>query len=643
MKLSFCLLWLSLPLVVISLNPSLCQPGIAEEIRLRDLDSHCPFEPPSTLEAWQSRAADLRLQLLVANGLHPSPELDPVAPQIYGRIDKQGYSIEKCIFESLPGFYVTGNLYRPSHIPEGQKVPGILCPHGHWTDARFYDNPPNTVRNLLAIGAERFESGARNHIQARCVQLARMGCIVFHWDMIGYCDSTQISLKRAHGFANQPKESELTEDGWLLFSPLAEAHLQSVFGLQTLATQRAVDMMLDLPEVDPGKIAITGASGGGTQSFVGAAIDERIQVAFPAVMVSTGMQGGCTCENCCLLRTGTGNVEMAGLIAPRALGLTAANDWTRTMPTDGLPQLKQLYKLYSAESKVELFPAVHFEHNFNHVSRTSMYGWMSDHLQLGFEKPVLESDFEIADKSQLTVWDDQHPTPPSGEAFERQLLKLWSEISQGQLTGWLQGDAAQNEQLRQVLRDGWRVCLGLTTNYGKTARPMVLELQPEATEGVVIQLGQEVQARYRCLPLSPAEQALVSNKRLAAAYTYAYNLPAFAKAAQELGIALERLAEEHPQHPLRLTAVGPDAALAIAAAFCVEQSALARNQSPPQMTLSIDPQDFRFAAADSIRHPHFLPGSARYWDLPGLAACLAAEIQFAEDFDSGEFDRLRQP
>ena len=290
----------------------------AETPVLRDLDSHSPFAPPESLPAWEVRAKALRTQLKVSLGMLPSLELDPIQPNIYGRIERDGFSVERVTFESLPGFYVTGNLYRPLEIAAGQPVPGVLCPHGHWTEARFYDAGEKNARDLLASGAERFKNAARNHIQARCIQLARMGCVVFHWDMIGYCDSTQISFERAHRFAEQNKASEQTDAGWLLFSPLAEAHCQSIMGLQTLATRRAVDMLLSLPEVDPERIGITGASGGGTQSFIGAALDDRISLAFPAVMVSTGMQGGCTCENACWLRTGTGNIEIAGLCRAQA-------------------------------------------------------------------------------------------------------------------------------------------------------------------------------------------------------------------------------------------------------------------------------------------------------------------------------------
>jgi hypothetical protein len=428
---------------------------------LRDLKSHCPFRPPATREAWVRRAAALREQLLVTLGLWPMPALDPVRPRIHGRIQLDGYTVEKVVFESLPGLFVTGNLYRPHPIPPGGRMPAVLCPHGHWENARFHDLRPETIARTLATGAERFESAARNPIQARCVQLARMGCVVFHWDMLGYCDSNQISFERAHRFAKQDPATEVTDAGWLLFSPRAESYAQSVMGLQTLAVLRSVDFVISLPEVDPTRIGITGASGGGTQSFIGAAIDPRITVAFPAVMVSTGMQGGCTCENACGVRVGTGNVELASLIAPRPLGLTAADDWTRTMPEDGFPQMQQVYDLFSVRENVALFPALQFDHNFNYVARTAMYGWMNRHLSLGLEEPVLERDFEWLGRENLTVWDAGEQRPEMGEAFERQLLKAFCMSVEDRWNALLA--PGREAEYGKTMKIGWDVVLGLTT------------------------------------------------------------------------------------------------------------------------------------------------------------------------------------
>jgi dienelactone hydrolase len=634
---------------------------LAQQPPLRDLDSHCPFTPPTDLGVWELRAKELTMQLEVSQGLWPKPELDPVKPKIYGKIEKDDYTIEKVTFESLPGLFVTGNLYRPKKVEPGKLMPGVLCPHGHWTNARFYEASPAEVKQLIASGAERFEVAARNHIQARCVQLARMGCVVIHWDMLGYCDSQQINFDRAHRFAKQPAESEVKEDGWLLFSPMAEAHCQSVPGLQTLAGQRAVDVLLSLGDVDPKRIAITGASGGGTQSFIGAALDPRISLAFPAVMVSTGMQGGCTCENSCWLRVGTGNVEMAGLIAPRPMGLTAADDWTRTMPKDGFPELQKLYGLFGAEKKVALFPALHFGHNYNHVARVAMYGWVSDHFGLGYEKPVLEREFDLAQGPALTVWDAEHPQPASGEAFERKLMKDFAANVNSVMRGLLKGDRKQQTELKEILNGGWRVCLGLTSfkleraiaekgegvwnlsspQDGKWSVRELAAGQPSTLSFTVAEKGEPSKvAASLGVVLEGAtltEQPLVSNPRLAAAYTYAYNLPLFSKKARQLGSTIAWITTQYPDKQIAINASGADAALAAAAVACAEQL----NKGPlVNVTVQLDTAGFRFAKAASIRDPNFLPGAARYWDVPGLVACVRTPV-VVKDPSQAEFDELK--
>ncbi|MEY4482656.1 MAG: hypothetical protein RL693_108, partial [Verrucomicrobiota bacterium] len=377
----------------------------AEDMRLqplKDLNGYFPFHPPSSLSEWEVRREQVRRQILVAEGLWPMPTKTPLNAVIHGKIERDEYTVEKVFFESSPGLFVTGNLYRPKKITG--KVPAVMFAHGHWEDARLSEQSEEKLRVEIATGEERFERGGKSRFQSLCVQLARMGCIVWQWDMLSDSDATQLSRDVVHRFATQRPEMNTTEN-WGLYSPQAEAHLQSIMGLQTLNAVRSLDFVLSLPEVDADRIAVTGASGGGTQTFILSGIDPRVKLSFPAVMVSTAMQGGCTCENASLLRVGTGNIEFAGLFAPKPLGMTTANDWTKEMSTKGFPELKQLYAFLGAPNNVMLQRGEHFPHNYNAVSRMAFYGWLNKHFKLGAKEPVVEKDYQRLTRAELSVWD----------------------------------------------------------------------------------------------------------------------------------------------------------------------------------------------------------------------------------------------
>ncbi len=394
---------------------------------VKDLNGYFPFSPPETLSEWEKRAAKLRFQVKVSLGLTPEPDRTPLNPRIHGRIDMGDYTIDKVFFESMPGFYVTGNLFRPKKSKG--RMPGVLCPHGHWANGRFYDAGEAAAKSQVEQGAETDLETARNPIQARCVHLARMGCVVFQYDMIGYADSIQISYDLAHRFGKQ--RPEYNGKNWGLFSPDAEMNLQSIMGLQTWNSIRSLDFLETLKDVDKTRLAVTGASGGGTQTFLLAAVDPRIKVAFPAVMVSTSMQGGCTCENCSLLRVTTGNVELAALFAPQPQGVTAANDWTKEMKTKGFPDLKKVYDLFGKADDVMLLSRTEFGHNYNKVSRTAMYGWFKKYL--GLEGSTVERPYKRMTATELTVWNEEFPRPDADPDFERTLLAYWKKVSERKL------------------------------------------------------------------------------------------------------------------------------------------------------------------------------------------------------------------
>ena len=379
---------------------------------MKDLIGYFPFIVPEDKEQWEDRADELRRRVLVATGIWPLPQRTPLHPVIHSRTQRDGFTVEKVYFESLPDHFVTGLLFRPDDGKADVKRPAVLCPHGH--GGRLQDYGEKKIRQLIADGAERFEGSGRFPKLARCAHLARMGCVVFIFDMLGYADSQQISFELAHRFARQRADFEGAED-WGLFSAQAEMRLQSIMGIQTWNSIRCLDFLEQLPDVDSSRMAVTGGSGGGTQTILLCAIDDRPVAAFPNGMVSTSMQGGCTCENCSLLRIGTGNVELAALFAPKPQAMTAADDWTKEMMTKGYPQLQQLYAMYDAKNNVYCRPLLHFPHNYNYVSRATMYAWFNKHLSLGLEDPVLEEDYEPLTPAEVTVWNEQQTRPAGGD------------------------------------------------------------------------------------------------------------------------------------------------------------------------------------------------------------------------------------
>jgi dienelactone hydrolase len=407
----------------------------------KDYDGYFPWIPPTTREAWEARRKRTRAQVLVGNGLWPLPEKTPLRPVIHGKIDRDDYTVEKVFFTSYPGHYVSGNLYRPKG--KTGKLPGVLCPHGHWANGRFYDAGEKAAKAQIDQGAEKTMEGARYPLQARCAQLARMGCVVFHYDMVGNADSQQIPHRE--GF----KDIE------------GELRLQNFMGLQTWNSIRALDFLLGLPEIDPARIGVTGASGGGTQTFTLCAVDDRPAAAFPAVMVSTDMQGGCVCENAPFLRQNGGNIELAGLFAPKPLGMSAANDWTRHIERDGLPQLKSLYRLYGAEDNVMAKTFPQFGHNYNQVSREVMYNWFNKHLKLGQQEPVVEKPFVPVPPRELSVYDATHPRPADAVNVHG-LRRHLTQTSDKQLQALLPKDAQSLGEFRRVLGTALEVMMNDT-------------------------------------------------------------------------------------------------------------------------------------------------------------------------------------
>jgi len=652
---------------------------LPDDIRLappKSLNGYFPFTSPGSRAEWDKRAEYVRRQILVSQGLWPLATKTPLNAVIHGKIDFPEYSVEKAFFESAPGFFVTGNLYRPKNVKG--KVPGVLFAHGHWQNARLSEETEDNLRKEIATGQERFERGGRSRFQSMCVQLARMGCVVWQWDMLSDSDSHQLSRNLVHGFAKQRPEMNTVEN-WGLYSPQAEAHLQSIMGLQTWNSIRSLDFVLSLPEVDPARTAITGASGGGTQTMLLAAVDPRVALSFPAVMVSTAMQGGCTCENASLLRVSTGNIEFAALFAPKPQGMTTADDWTKELSDKGFPDLKKLYGLMGAADNVILQRGEHFPHNYNAVTRSAFYGFLNKHFQLGFKEPVIERDYDLLTRDQLSVWDTAHPEPPrESPEFERQLLKWFTDDADKQL----RASAASPERLRQEVgsgvevligrtlagagetdwllknksdRDGYVEMSGLVRNKTHHEELPVVWLYPKKWNGrAIVWLDDAGKSSLYNADgsVKPAVQQLVNsgatvvgadllyqgefladgqpvketrrvadNQRESASYTLGYNHSLFAQRTHDILTLVKFLKTAdvagHPKPAsVAIAGFGSTGPLA-AAARAVSGDAIDR--------AAIDTGSFRFGKLLDFRDPQFLPGGAKYLDIPGLLALSAPQ------------------
>lgn len=340
--------------------------------RCRHLNMRMTMPTYATKGAWEKRAAFLREHVRVSCGLLPEPPRTPLKPHISGKLERDGYTVEKAYFESRPGFYCCGNLYRPFDGAQGKPrdrkapFPAVASPHGHWGEGRLAEA-----------------------VIARCISLARLGYVVFSYDMVGYNDSGK-QVGKHRGVFTTP-HNEL----WGL----------SMMHLQSWNTIRAIDFLQSLADVDPRRIGLTGCSGGGTQTFMVMGIEDRVTAAAPVCMVSGIMQGGCECENAPLLRIETNNIEIAALMAPRPLIVpSVSGDWTKETPKVEYPSIRGVYELYGAAERVA---NTHIKsgHGYPQPHRQAVYGFFDRWIRgRGDGKPIPEPACQAEKKEDLLVF-----------------------------------------------------------------------------------------------------------------------------------------------------------------------------------------------------------------------------------------------
>ncbi|MCA8982796.1 MAG: alpha/beta hydrolase family protein [Planctomycetaceae bacterium] len=336
----------------------------AEAKKLRGGD-----QPSGSLEEWNSARSALRVRLLEAWGGFPERPCD-LQPRLIETIPRDGYRIEKLIFQTLPDVWMTANAYVPD-LPG--PLPAVLCVHGHWREAK-----------------------TSPHIQSRSIGLAKLGFFVLAVDALG-------AGERGLSPAGNEYHGEMVAATLLpVGKPLS--------GLQVYENQRAVDYLLTRSEVDPARIGITGASGGGNQTMYAGAWEERFQAVVP--VCSVGNYQAYLGAACCMCEVVPGALQFTeegnilGLVAPRGLMVISATDDSHQFSPGEARQsilaAAPLFGMYQASRSSPVHTVIKSPHEYNQKMREAMYGFMTLHLkQQGNGEPIPEPAHETLEPERL--------------------------------------------------------------------------------------------------------------------------------------------------------------------------------------------------------------------------------------------------
>lgn len=561
--------------------------GARADDKPRDLDTHHLFTPPASRKAWEARKKQLRQQILFSAGLWPMPRKTELHPRVTGHIDGPDYTIDNVAIETLPGFYLCGNLYKP----KGKRLPapGIVNPHGHWAHGRLemeLDVPPAApppaapapgAGNLVSIG----------------VNLAKQGFVVFAYDAVGYNDTRQVDHKFANGL--RPWLWDVSE-----------------MGLQLWNSIRVVDYLQSLPEVDKNRIGCTGASGGGSQTFLLTAVDDRIKAAVPVNMVSAYMQGGCLCENGPGLRVGTDNVEIAALFAPKPLLLVAATgDWTRNNPREEWPAIKRVYDLYGAGDKTAV-QQFNYQHNYNVDSRNAMYAWFGKWLLNDPDASHFREQPFTVDVEAMRVWNDQNPLPADA-LNEQALTSALIERSRRQLREIWPRSVADLKRFGEVMRPALESALsaraGSTRPVSGASGPLVLVVAEEGDRAEADRVAEALKRAGRNVEILTVNSTAAPPEKMWANFYSCYNAP-------PAGVEAQRILD-------KLTGSGGVQIDVVGVGRAGRVALLARALAPVKGSVAVDLQQID-SSDDSIWLSElFAPGLRRAGDLETAAMLVA--------------------
>jgi hypothetical protein len=343
-------------------------------------------------QSFDQRKKELRACIFKALGINPALKRLPLKSIIRPEVVMDGYTVQTVAIESIPGYYVTGTLYKPAK--KTGSFPVILSPHGH-----FYNEKDRTI----AQDSGRYAPD----MQTYCAGLAKMGAIVFIYDMYSWGESARQSGSHTYHY-----------------TPFSMA-------IQTWNSIRSLDFLLSLPNADKKRVGVTGASGGGTQAILITALDDRITASVPVVMVSSSFDGGCQCESGLPIhqcgKFGTNNAEIAALAAPRPqLIISEDCDWTRSVPGTDYPYLQKVYSFYGKGRNVENAHLHDMHHDYRLTKREPMYRFFAKTFGLNL-KALTDKNGKI-DESSITIQDNKAMLVFGKEPLPANALKTHKDI-----------------------------------------------------------------------------------------------------------------------------------------------------------------------------------------------------------------------
>jgi dienelactone hydrolase len=330
-------------------------------------------------DAWKAKRAQYVDEYFYMLGLSPRPEKTPLEATVTGTLEGDGYVVDMLHYQSRPKLYVTGNLYRPAQVKDGERLPAILYVCGH---------------------SGRGRNGNKVAYQSHGIWFARHGyvCLVVDTLQLG-----EIAAKH-HGTYNLGR-------WWWHSRGYTPAGVEAWNGV------RGIDYLVSRADVDPERIAVTGISGGGAATFWVAAADDRVKVAVPvsgmadleSYLPNRVINGHCDCMF--LYNTFQWPwTRIAGLVAPRPM-LFVNSDKDPIFPMDAneriINRLERLYSLHESSDRVDAVVSVG-GHAYREDIRQAAFRFINAHLK-GDARPVDDSEMDIVSEGGNP---GPYPIPP---------------------------------------------------------------------------------------------------------------------------------------------------------------------------------------------------------------------------------------